>query len=579
VNCRLERAGGDTEMFGANLETGRPEAQISAAAEAVLPFRIQLNQAALLTAMEGDANFAASEQYIPGSVIQGVIAALFVGDSDFHRLICSGEVRFLPAYPEIVDSGAPRRSFPVPHAVRALKSDDKRLFNLAATESDEPLRRVSGWCLPDRLHETGYSPLAEVRKDFAYHHARAEDERIGRAVGEEYRAWGLTAAQAGAFFAYEALSPGQLFHGAILGRGTDVDRIRQALPSGSAVVIGRSRTAQYGGSARWNWGDPVAAQSSAGEQSGWQPQSPPLESADAEAPSEDVVAMLLSPLIGQNENGLAGPYFPYGEIEQALGVAIDRNSSQAFARTMWSGRYLSHQALPRSQFLALRPGSVFRLRLSNPVPLTRAQIDEAARASYGMRTEEGFGRIAFWLKVEAEPRLKYAEAEIPPEMTVLREGHPARGLALEILKSRIEERTRREGNVWASEYKSGQLTNHLIARILKLVENRSSADARRALSQIREVPKDKLSRVWVRAGNRKTPLFEFLRGSLESDPPSVAEASVMPWPVIFPGTSPLAGPEQAVWREKLQRLYLSSGLRAMAWKNRPAPPTSVEEVS
>jgi CRISPR-associated protein Csx10 len=558
VRCRLER----TPEATATSAVPEPPS-ISVLGPAAMPFRIELHEAALLTSLEGDANSVVSKRYIPGSSIQGVIAQRLLEDSDFHRLMCSGVVRFLCAYPEIRVHGEAHRGLPVPHSVRSVKADESRAVNLAIQDAEEPLRRLSGWCAVDQLHSEGYSPRAAVSTTYSYHHERPADRRIGHAVGEQYQQYGLSSPlQAGALFAYEALSAGQVFHGAVLGPAEDLERIRRAIPSGSIVTIGRSRSAQYGGSASWTWREPIALESAGGEPAGWR-------RAAAEFETQQIIAVLLAPMIARNENGHAGPYFPHGEIAKTLGVSLDLPGCRSFARTVWTGRYLSHQALPRSQALALQAGSVFVLRLPQPAHLSQARFDAANHASYGLGVEEGFGRVAFWPGARANPHLTPIEAMPVSRELPLNAAHPAWELAVAVLKNRTVERTARSGRGWAADYRADQLSDHLIARTLHLVETRPLEDVQESIREFREGPAQKLKRIWIVAGDRRTTLFEFLCNALNQDPPSLREEfDSLPWPEIFVAPSPLEGTSCQEWRERLRRLYLVSGLRMMAWKNR-----------
>ncbi|MGB9605765.1 MAG: hypothetical protein ACPL88_07810, partial [Bryobacteraceae bacterium] len=112
-----------------------------------LPYRLTLQSPLIVTTRHGDPNSAATQLFISGSSIRGVVASRLLSagvdaDSDgFRRLVLSGEVRYLNAYVEIQEE----RSLPVPLSWRVFKSDHTRGRDLAcyagappsASESDE----------------------------------------------------------------------------------------------------------------------------------------------------------------------------------------------------------------------------------------------------------------------------------------------------------------------------------------------------------------------------------------------------------------------------------------------------------
>ena len=63
------------------------------------PYTLTLGSPVVLTSAGGDPNSAETMDFIPGSAIRGAAARVLTDTaSDFHRLILSGEVRYLNAY-------------------------------------------------------------------------------------------------------------------------------------------------------------------------------------------------------------------------------------------------------------------------------------------------------------------------------------------------------------------------------------------------------------------------------------------------------------------------------------------------
>jgi hypothetical protein len=429
---------------------------------------------------------------------------------------------------------------------------------------------------------------------FAYHHTRPADRRIGRAVGEKHEEYNLSEPEAGGVFAYEALAADQSFQGVLLGNASDLDRIVAALPDGSKLNIGRSRSAEYGGSATWTWLPPLPSKGQ--EVSGWKVGQavPPVDPAPggrefsgkpcgpcaagplacADLPSgqdfdpsscSKLIVTLLAPMIARNQHGTQGPWLPSVEIEKALGLTQPCNGVRSWARTQWSGRYLSHQRLPRSQALALSPGSVFVLPLEPGTMLSQDNLNRVAALSFGCRTEEGFGRIALHTEADGHPALDAPARAAAPSVPNLPES--ARPIAIGILKKRIEDAASHAGRAWADTYAAGHLPNHLLGRLMRICANRTPGEAAAEIGLFRDGPKGKLQNLWIQTPAGKLSLLDLILRSLNDDPPALAEElAQQPWRRLFENQDPLAA--NTPWREHLRRTYVLSALRSMAWRNR-----------
>ena len=88
-----------------------------------LTYRLTLQEPVLATALDGEPNSAVSYDYIPGSMIRGLVAAALTRPTvdlamTERELLFSGEVRYLHAYPARQNS---LRSLPAPHSWRKNK--------------------------------------------------------------------------------------------------------------------------------------------------------------------------------------------------------------------------------------------------------------------------------------------------------------------------------------------------------------------------------------------------------------------------------------------------------------------------
>lgn len=347
-----------------------------------LRYRLTLKTAAVLPGLfEGDPNTVITHHYVPGTAIHGVLAerALQSTPDRFYELFAAGRLAFLPANPAIQNGDQWTRLDPAPQSIRRTKDRDSKYLDWAQGlpgDIDEDERKTYSKRLKSGFFDWGpwrqgsRSVQAEIETNLQYHHLRATDKRLQRALSSEpddLQPYQLKPGQSGTLFVYESLLPGQNFVGEILGSEADLQIIRGLIADQDTIRVGRSGSAQYGGEAAWEWisknPEPAKVPFSA-------PQDGQLH-----------IVRLLTPLIGLNPYGHPVPRFPVEDLGAGLDII------KSFARVEWVGGYLSHQRLPRRQMPAIAAGSVFIIEG------TIQDLDAARRRSYGLRVEEGFGRV------------------------------------------------------------------------------------------------------------------------------------------------------------------------------------------
>lgn len=454
-----------------------------------LGFTLTLQEPALFNDPgAGDPNTNMTLEYVPGSTIQGVLASAFLSTDApdakrFHELFCSGAVSFLPAAPSIEGHAARR----VPHSVRRNK-DHTEPVDLAVTDpvSDHDKARLQGWFDPESWTIGVPSEEVQLNRSVHYHHQRAHDSRLQRALGsenEDLAAYGLTSGQSGALFVYESLDPGQTFIGEILGGEADLRELLSILPSGAEARIGRSRSAQYGGLARWNW----------------QEIEPFQPKAEAHSP-ERVIVRLLTPLIARNAHGHPCAEFPLKEFDPEARI------EKAFTRRGFTSGYFSHQNLPKEQMPTLEAGSTFVLTG------VRTDLTAAASRSYGMRTEEGYGRIEISSPPDELPERLFDEAK---QGRAKRIDDPAlKQLARSILRQRIEEHTLVQARLLAGDTRRiDRVRPHLLHRLIQVLEGDKPLEkALEFLTKARRTAREQLEAVRVKG----KPLPGFLKETIDN---------------------------------------------------------------
>lgn len=540
----------------------------------VLRYRLETKRAVMAPSRTSDPNTVRSEDYLPGSLLVGLCAQRLNGDTAAIRdLLLGGDVRFLPAYPVNAEGGATE---PPPHSIRAFKSEENQFLDLAEEDTDQPLRRLRGWTPVDGVGD-GAIVLHEVSRVLHYHHSRAKDRRIGRAVGEDAPEYQLNRSDAGELFVYEAMSAGQTFEGEIRGPAEKLAEIRGLLDKQrTGITLGRSRNAQYGGEATLTWCKPSDVNASDHGKSG---------------SGNKIVVTLLSDLVSVNEDGHPVAVFPQADLARALG-ASGLTLERSFTRSAWGAGYLSHQRLPRQQTPCLRAGSVFVYTAKSAVAGTALQ--EAEKQSYGLRTHEGFGRIRLAFCGWLNPRVVREE---PPEKAGAIEGsHPAYRIALHLYNQRVRQEAIEKGRERAHDLLGdgtngiGKVTSSLLQRLDGIFKAGSLSDVSTQLETLRDPAQKPLKNVWLRLreeiGQTEFNLYQFLLKlcDIKAFTPNVS--SDIPWRAPY-GSVCAARIEHAVWAsrseswarvfkkkpdslpvEELVKLYVHSLLRSLMIEKR-----------
>ena len=469
----------------------------------LLRYRIKLTASAVIPVADGDPNKVMTRQDLPGSNIWGAAAWHYLSqpnhtpeDEAFRHAFLDGGLRFLTAYPEADDSEAfneiPQRLIPIPHSIRKFK-EDERLVDFVELEqlTDMPTKRLDQRYA--RISE-GRLGTQAVKTELNYHHARAKDRRIGRALGAE----ATEAADRGAFFTYEAIEAGQSFQGAVIGSKNDLKNLQSWLQGGQ-IRIGRSRSAQYG-EAEFEWLDDVPqALNERVEWNGFDEQ--PSDVFDSD---KRLIITTLSPLLTVNDYGHPEARFPEGELAQALDMETSElKLCSSYTRTEVIGGYNSHLRLPRQQWPAIAPGSVFVLeteKMLNPEGLLQLEHD-----GLGLRKGEGFGRIAVNrqsnLQLWEETQLNDPEKKNIPDPPDSKIPQNVQNLLYSVLRSRCLTEMQQRA-MTAARSNNNIPTNALLGRMRSFLQQNSPGDS---LKELRNPAKEQLTKYQLDMRDFGTP--------------------------------------------------------------------------
>lgn len=383
----------------------------------LLRYRIKLTAPVVIPIADGDPNTIMTRQDIPGSNIWGAAAWHYLSqpnytpkDDVFRHAFLDGGLRFLTAYPEAGDTEHPQRLIPIPHSIRKFKKGEELVDFVECSLGENQIKRLDRRYA--RISKRSLETQA-VKTELNYHHARAKDRRIGRALGAEEP-------NGGALFTYEAIEAGQSFQGAVLGSENVLKKLQTWLQGGQ-IRIGRSRSAQYG-EAEFEWLDDMPQKLNGRvEWDGFVEDEEQIE--DEEQTHNRLIITTLSPLLTVNDCGHPEARFPKDELAKALNLETSElKLCSSYTRTEVIGGYNSHLRLPRQQWPAVAPGSVFVFKIKTentlqPECLSKCLL-QLEHNGLGLRKGEGFGCVAVNrqgnLQLWKETQLDDPENQSPP---------------------------------------------------------------------------------------------------------------------------------------------------------------------
>ena len=493
-------------------------------------YRLTLQSPLIVTSRQGDPNSAATQLFIPGSSIRGVVAGRLLNagtgpeSEEFRRLVLSGEVRYLNAYLEIEGE----RSLPVPLSWRVRKDDVSKGWDLACFPGPAASDADRGDYWPTQqldLPGAGYvSPrvsgdswlVGQPRADARLHHQR--DRERGRAwkdpAGREY----------GTIFAYEFLDVGQSFRGVIQlmeGGGNSEARLQKLLES--PLMIGRSRRAGYGGDAQMEFLHHTQREYAGATH---------LLDGDLEAERRFRILLTSPCIVRDSHTGQVDPAGIERELCRRLGEAVE------IERRRWAfeivGGFNQKWGLELPQAWAVRAGSVVVVRAVQR--LNSSKLLALEHEGLGERRVEGFGRILL-LKhndQDCEIRLRRISAK-KAERNQAGSALPADEELLNLLEQRLvleaaeQELQRAAFELAKSVHKAP--TRALLGQVRSLLRHAQDEErARQALEELREWlgkwenSDQRAARQLKECTLGGTSFFEWLEALLPKDPSSRWEA-------------------------------------------------------
>jgi CRISPR-associated protein Csx10 len=458
--------------------------------DGVVRFSLETNELAVFPEFGGDPNTVRSASYVPGTAIHGWFACKFLASLEgqqsndrFREIFTSGRVRFSNAH----------FAEPAPHSLRVSKANSFHVFDLARNPDVADVRRGREWVDANGF-STGRVIWVEPEKELHYHHARAKDGRLQRAIGAaQAGAFGLATEDAGAFFQYECLTSGQTFHGEIRGDPEDLIDLARLVSPGERLELGRSKSAQYGAQAVWRWKDSQAASPQGVEQD-----------------AGELTIVALAPVLARNDEGHPTPCFPVAELEAQLGVQLERVAE--FCRTQWQGGYLSHLRLPKSQQPAWSTGSVLVLKVKDGGRVNAESIRLANLRAYGRRVELGFGKVSIAAGQGAAAREHLRRDDPPREAKLVEAADTVTAQWVQgIFNAQVLRAAKRTAKEIAKlDADPAGIKSSLLHRLLQMMETQTEEDFRLSLKGLRKPARSQLERCQIKSEAGEVSLLDYL---------------------------------------------------------------------
>lgn len=355
----------------------------------VINYRVTLLEPTLVTALQGDPNSAVAFDYLPGSVLRGVLIGKYLGsksadasDGTLRRLFFDGTTCHLNGYPLDVYK---HLSVPVPLSWQRVKDKEGEIFDFAVEAQDD---KQQWQPVPAPFYTQSGKDVRLIQpvRNVAVHTQRTA--RFGRAMLQYLPADRDQASKgtptlleadeiAGAVYRYDALAADQTFEAAII-CDNDADESTLRALIGGRVTLGGSRSGGYGRAEISLIADDDSDRDATED--------------DEDAPEGKLIVTLQSNVLLRDARGqfAVDPEL----LRRVLGrhLRVDLELKDAFLGAEAIGGFNRKWGLPLPQALSVRMGSV--LIFKDP-GCDRALLDGLEARGIGERRAEGFGRIAF----------------------------------------------------------------------------------------------------------------------------------------------------------------------------------------
>ncbi|SHF45064.1 CRISPR-associated protein Csx10 [Caldanaerobius fijiensis DSM 17918] len=412
-----------------------------------IQYDIQIQSPVILSEGYPERNLTETLDYIPGSTVLGVLAAVYKYqkkldnphlDDTFYRWFIKGDLIFENAYIAVCVNTISKkyeRTWPIPLYIQQNKKGDK-YYNVFLLEPEEQTEPISGY-----FSNTKNSRIVNVKRRINVHNER--DEFLGHSVD-------------GKIFNYEYIEPGQKFIGEIYGDKKDLEQLRELVGEERNIRIGKSKNVEYG-SALLTFHEIEEYKKDELFQS-------------EHLEDNKVVLTFTSPCILLNGNGY--PDISIHSLKRYLDEVFGEKTydiKNYVAKSMEIENYYSAWQAKKPLDKAYAAGSSFVIEFMKDAMEFEEELQRVLLYGIGERTNEGFGRVK--LDYVFEEKYSFVKGEKDNDYVVRPNGRIPQ-LVVDIIKYNVREELKKKVEITAIqeakvfERESGKVpANSLLGRL------------------------------------------------------------------------------------------------------------------
>lgn len=444
-----------------------------------LRYHITTKAPLVISAKHGDMNMTATEKYIPGGTVLGILAGRFIEkkeltddaheNEDFYNWFLLGNLKITNAYIYTKnDEDNEFINFPVPVSIQKGKYKKTIVDLLYFDASDIQTQAINTFCVLDE--NTLYTK--DVKTSLNFHHAR---DRI-KGIPEP-----------GKIFNYESIMPGQIFEGEIQGNKNDLQSFSSICEKSWTAHAGRSKNTQYGEIEFKILSDTPA----------------PVEQADITG--NEVSLTLLSDTIIYNEFGYSiTDKKEFGEYlsNMVKGIKI----TKAFVKKGDVETFTGIWGLKKPSETCFLAGSVFLLDISE---VDKNDLKKLRETGIGERTHEGYGMCKLSLQTEDELTQNESQdkqVEFPkPESTLPKQ---TKEILVKIIKNYITGQAQLTAFEEQAGFETASLIpNSLAGKLQAMTKDKGKDGFANSIEKLKKTAQNNLAN----CHNKKKTLFDFIK--------------------------------------------------------------------
>jgi len=353
-----------------------------------LKYTLRTLSPVLITSISGDTNMVSTLDYIPGSVLRGAFTAKYIENLPsgskaheepfFNDCFLNSGLCFSNAY-ILKEENSDAIHYPTPISIMKVKTKESNIFDLIQGIPEEQTKSLGKYC---EINGNNIY-IAIPSKSINLHNTRKDNRLKG-------------CSDDGSIFNYESIDAGQEFSGKIIGSKKDIEKISALFSLGDKILVGRSKTIQYGKTEITRISKIQEYISETG-------------TFKKEKLANNFFFTFLSPAIFYNNYGFSTTSLSDFKYYLANSIGINTENieiKQTFKKAETVENFISIWLLKTPSETCMKAGSCFEITISDWNENIKESLIELQKTGIGERTGEGFGRFALNLQESKEYKLQ-----------------------------------------------------------------------------------------------------------------------------------------------------------------------------